>query len=149
MRKIKLNPTKVQKLTLNKYANGARYTYNACVAAVNDKTYTNNKFALRNAFVTTKDNPFFAGKEWLSGTPKVIRQQAVFEAVKNFKSAFSNKRNGNIERFKMRFKSLKDQRQQGYVIGIEKSVSFKDDDLLPGKRTGVLKILSNTIGYEL
>lgn len=146
MRKIKLNPTKAQKLTLNKYAGAVRFTYNACVAAINDKTHKNNKFELRNAFVTTKDNPFFVGKEWLSETPKVIRQQAVFEAVKNFKSAFTNLRNKNIEKFKVRFKSLKDQRQNGYVLGIEKFVNFKDDDLLPGKRTGTLKLLSQSIG---
>ena len=145
MRKIKLNPSKAQKLTLNKYADGARYTYNACVAAVNDKTHKSNKFILRNAFVTAKNNAFFEGKQWVLDTPKAIRQQAVFEAVKNFKSAFSNKRNGNIDRFKMSFKTLKKQRQQGYVLGIEKAVKFEDDDVST-KCSGKLTILSKSIG---
>jgi len=122
---------------LNKYAGAARFTYNACVNAVNDKTHKCNKFILRNAFVSAKGNGFFDGKKWLTETPKVIRQQAVFEAVKNFKSAFTNLKNKNIDKFGIRFKSLKHQRQNGYVIGVEKSVKFKDD---------VLTILPETIG---
>jgi transposase len=137
MRKIKINPTKAQKLMLNKFAGPARFTYNACVAAVNDKTHKNNKFVLRNAFVTAKNNDFFENKQWLLSTPKVIRQQAVFEAVKNFKSAFSNLRNKNIDKFKVRFKTLRHQRENGYVLGIEKAVKFKD---------GILTILPETIG---
>jgi transposase len=129
---------------LNKYANGARYTYNACVN-VNDGTHKANKFILRNAFVTAKNNAFFEDKQWVLDTPKAIRQQAVFEAVKNFKSAFTNKRNSNIDRFKMSFKTLKKQRQQGYVLGIEKAVKFEDDDI-PTKRSGKLTILSKSIG---
>ena len=145
MRKIKLNPTKEQKLLLNKYADAARFTYNACVSSVNDKIHTANKFALRNAFVTAKNNPFFEHKQWVLDTPKVIRQQAVFEVVKNFKSAFTNKRNGNISKFKMTFKTLKRQRMSGYVLGIEKAVKFEDDDI-PTKRSGKLTLLSKSIG---
>jgi len=137
MRKIKINPTKAQKLMLNKFAGSARFTYNACVAAVNDKTHKNNKFVLRNAFVTAKNNNFFENKQWLLTTPKSIRQQAVFEAVKNFKSAFSNLRNKNIDKFKVHFKTLRHQRKNGYVLGIEKAVKFKD---------GILTILPETIG---
>ena len=145
MRKIKLNPTKTQKLMLNKYADSARFTYNACVSSVNDKIHTANKFVLRNAFVTAKNNPFFEDKKWILDTPKVIRQQAVFEVAKNFKSAFTNKRNGNIDRFKMTFKTLKHQRASGYVLGIERAVKFEDDDV-PSKRSGKLTILSKSIG---
>jgi transposase len=130
---------------LNKYANAARFTYNSCVSSVNDKIHTANKFILRNAFVTAKNNPFFENKKWILDTPKVIRQQAVFEVAKNFKSAFTNKRNGNIEKFKMTFKTLRHQRATGYVLGIERAVKFEDDDV-PSKRSGKLTILSKTIG---
>jgi len=128
MRKIKINPTKAQKLMLNKFSGAARFTYNACVKSVNDKTHKNNKFILRNAFVTTKDNDFFENKQWLTATPKVVRQQAAFEAVKNFKSAFSNLRNKNIDKFKVRFKSLRHQRENGYVLGIEKALWLRAVD---------------------
>lgn len=143
MRKIKLHPSKIQKLKLNTFADASRFTYNSCVSAVNEG-HSTNKMMLRNKFVTAKNNDFFVGKEWLLETPKVIRQQTVFEVAKNFKSAFSNKRNGNIKKFKMSFRSLKSQRKHGYVLGIEKAVRFEDDGI--SKRSGKLTILDRTIG---
>lgn len=126
-RKIKLNPTREQKMLLNSFADAARYTYNETVARVNGGEKA-NRINLRNQLVTEKDNAFFEDKKWLLSTPKVIRQQAVFEAVKNFKSAFSNKKAGNIERFKMTFKSKK--KSNGtYVLGVEKQLRVKDGKL--------------------
>lgn len=127
VRKIKLNPTREQKAKLNSFADAARYTYNETVARVNggDKV---NRINLRNQLVTEKDNAFFDDKRWLLDTPKVIRQQAVFEAAKNFKSAFANKKAGNIHKFKMGFKSKK--KSNGtYVLGIEKQLRVKDNKL--------------------
>jgi hypothetical protein len=72
--------------------------------------------------VTAKGNVFFENKQWLTETPKSIRQQAVFEAVKNFKSAFSNLRNKNIDKFKVRFKTLRRQRENGMMEQILSSV---------------------------
>ena len=131
LRNVKLNPTKEQKLLLRKYEAAARYTYNATVGAVNggDKL---NKMSLRNKFVTTKENPWMMDKEWLTETPKAIRQQAVFEVVKNFKAAFTNKTNGNIEKFKMTYKKKgRHNAQRPWTLGIEKAVKVdKDDDLV-------------------
>jgi len=92
---------------------------------------------LRNAYVTAKDNAFFDDKPWLLETPKVVRQQAAFEAAKNFKAAMTNKRNGNIDRFHLGFKSKRAARTKGYVLGLEKQLTFKD---------GELTILKETIG---
>ena len=119
---------------LNGFADAARFTYNQCVAAVNAGAAA-NKMTLRNTYVTAKNNPFFDDKPWLLGTPKVIRQQAAFEAAKNFKAAWSNKRNGNIKDFRMGFKSKRD---RGYVLGIEKQLSFGEDN--------TLTILPETVG---
>lgn len=128
MRKIKLNPTRQQKLLMNKFADAARFSYNEAVARVNRGEQRLNRLQLRNAIVTEKANPFLEDKRWLLDTPKVIRQQAVFEAVKNFKAAFSNKKAGNIDKFQMGFKSKK--KSQGtYVLGIEKAVSIKGNTL--------------------
>lgn len=130
LRNVKLNPTKEQKLLLRKYEAAARYTYNATVAAVNggDKL---NKMSLRNKFVTSKDNPWISDKEWLTETPKAIRQQAVFEVVKNFKAAFTNKTNGNIDKFKMTYKKKgRHNAQRPWTIGIEKAVKKKDNNLV-------------------
>jgi putative transposase len=116
---------------LRKYEAAARYTYNATVGAVNggDKL---NKMSLRNKFVTTRGNPWIADKEWLTETPKAIRQQAVFEVVKNFKAAFTNKANGNIDKFKMTFRRKgRHNAQRPWTLGIEKAVKVdKDDDLV-------------------
>lgn len=71
--------------------------------------------------MTAKNNAFFEDKQWLLDTPKVIRQQAAFEAAKNFKSAFSAKRNGTVDHFQVQFKS---KRTKGYVLGIEKQLTF-------------------------
>lgn len=134
-----MNPTRAQRLQLNKFADAARFTYNQCVASVNEKGSA-NKQHLRNAYVTAKNNPFFDGKRWLLETPKVIRQQTAFEAAKNFKAAWSNKRNGNISHFRMGFKSKRD---RSYVLGVEKQLSFVKEDT---SNSYVLTILPETIG---
>lgn len=131
LKNVKLNPTKEQKLLLRKYEAAARYTYNATVAAVNEGGEKINKMSLRNKFVTAKENAWMVDKEWLTETPKAIRQQAVFEVVKNFKAAFTNKTNGNIEKFKMTYKKKgRHNAQRPWTIGIEKAVKKKDDDLV-------------------
>jgi transposase len=126
---VKLNPTKEQKALLRKFEGAARYTYNATVAAVNSKEYKINKMTLRNTFVTAKDNTWVQERPWLTETPKVIRQQAVFEATKNFKAAFTNMKNGNIEKFKMQFKRKRHGSQRPWTIGLEKAIKAKDNDL--------------------
>jgi transposase len=141
-RKVKLNPTKEQKLKLRAFADGARYTYNTAVASVNTKTHTANKISLQNAFVSSKSrdgvyNTFFSKRRWLLATPQPIRQQAVFEAAKNFKVAFTNLKNNNIDHFKMNFKTKKHQQQNGFSIGIAKHLNHKD---------GVLTILPRALG---
>jgi len=142
-RKVKLNPTKEQKLKLNSYADGARYTYNAVVDAINKKEHSANKIQLQNVFLSLKRrdgtyNPFFNKRRWLLRTPQPIRQQAVFEAVMNFKAAFTNLKNKNIDHFKMTFKTKKHQQQHGYSLGVEKRLHYKND---------VLTIMPRAIGH--
>lgn len=131
MRRVKLNPTKEQRFALKKFADGARFTYNQTVERIENGAAV-NKLQLRNEVVTKKDNPFFDDKEWLLQTPKAIRQQAVFEACKSYKTCFSNLRAKNIKRFKMSFKSKK---TKTWTIGIERAVKkgepTKSVDILP------------------
>jgi IS605 OrfB family transposase len=44
-----------------------------------------SEYKLRDMFVTTKDNQFIQENRWLVCAPKAVRQQASFEAHKNFK----------------------------------------------------------------
>jgi len=141
-RKVKLNPTKEQKLLLRKFADGARYSYNVAISAINNKTHNANKIELQNALVSLKSrngeyNSFFQKRRWLLATPKVIRHQAVFEAAKNFKTAFTNLKNKNITHFKITFKTKKHQQQNGFSLGIGKYLKHKD---------GVLTVLPRTLG---
>lgn len=142
MRRVKLNPTANQKKLLSKYADGARFTYNETVAKVNAGAKV-NKMTLRNELVTKKDNAFFDGKQWLLNTPKVIRQQAVFEACKNYKACFSNLRAKNISHFKMQFKS---RRLKTWTIGIERAVKRGADVKVKEKTQGRVEIFPATLG---
>jgi transposase len=136
-----MNPTREQKEKLNRYADATRFTYNACVAAVNKHGFTANKMRLRNAFVTTTSypkpegwkeatpeerkqmrgdtrqvavkNPFIQENKWLAKTPKLVRQQAAFQAAAAFKTAFANLRNKNIKRFRVGFRTKRHQTQEG------------------------------------
>jgi IS605 OrfB family transposase len=95
--------------------------------------------SLRNKFVTTKENQWIADRPWLTETPKAVRQQAVFEVVKNFKAAFTNKANGTIDAFKMTFKKKgRHNAQRPWTLGIEKAVKTNDK--------GDLVIFPETIG---
>ena len=142
MRRVKLNPTPNQKALLTKFANGARFTYNAAVEKVNGGAKV-NKMSLRNEVVTKKDNAFFDDKAWLLETPKAIRQQAVFEACKNFKSCFSNLKAKNITHFKMQFKS---RRAKTWTLGIERAVKRGPDVKVREKAQGRVNIFPDTLG---
>ena len=142
MRRVKLNPTASQKALLSKFANGARFTYNATVAKVNGGAKV-NKMSLRNEVVTKKDNAFFDDKAWLLETPKAIRQQAVFEACKNYKACFSNLKAKNISHFSMQFKS---RRIKTWTIGIERAVKRGADVQVREKAQGRVNIFPETLG---
>jgi len=112
------------------------------VSSVNTKKHTTNKIGLQYVFVSNKShtgeyNTFFQKRRWLLATPQPIRQQAVFEAVQNFKAAFTNLKRKNIDHFKMTFKTKKHQQQNGFSLGIAKHLKHKD---------GVLTILPRALG---
>lgn len=120
-----MNPTKEQKSALRKFADGARFTYNQTVERIEDGAKV-NKMELRNSLVTKKDNHFFDDKAWLLETPKAIRQQAVFEACKSYKTCFSNLKAKNIKKFKMKFKSKK---SKTWTIGIERAIEKGESEI--------------------
>lgn len=128
MRKVKLNPTKEQKEKLRMFASHARYTYNAAVSSVNEKQNKLNKLGLRNVFVTAKNNKWIEERTWLLQTPKVIRQQAVFEAAKNFKACFTSKSNGHIDSFKVGHKTKRNEAMRGWTLGVERQLQAKSVD---------------------
>jgi putative transposase len=122
--KVRLLPNKAQKKLLDAWRHGARYSYNKAVFLMNE-TSQFNKHYLRD-LITPQE---VCGHEpWLLDTPKDIRAGSVFEAAKNAKSAFSNLRNGNIQRFELKFKSRKQEDAKGWTIEVPKTAIKRRSD---------------------
>jgi len=114
--KVRIYPKAHQKKLLQKWAHHNRYTYNMAVEKIQkDNIY--NKRILRNELVTAENIP--EEKQWLLETPKVIRQQAVFSASSNFKTALTNHRNGLIKHFNFIKK-----KENLWSMGLEKQISI-------------------------
>lgn len=130
-KKIKINPNSLQKKFLKTWSNHHRYTYNQAFSIINtqpsidlepinindiiDTTNIKQKdiqkasrniyysdFELRNLLVPEEQCKHIP---WILETPKAIRESAVFELKKNYKSAITNYQNGNIKSFELKFKS--------------------------------------------
>ena len=131
MRKIKLKLTSIQKKTFKMWSNHYRYTYNKAIDLINsssssrepsfrnfyDCKYENcnvyySDFELRNLIVPRSA---CSRIPWILETPKGIREEAVFEANRNLKSALSNLKNGHIKFFDLGFKK---KRSNKWSIGI-------------------------------
>ena len=93
-----------QKNVFKRWIGTARYVYNKALEATK-KGAKMNFYDLRNKFVTAKNNSEVT--EWESETPKDVRSEAVNDVVKAFKTAISNLKNGNINHFKLNFRSKK------------------------------------------
>ena len=65
-----------------------------------------NFYQLRNKYVTIKNNDTI--NDWEKETPKDIRAGAIRDMVKGYNSAISNFKNGNINKFSLRYKKKKD-----------------------------------------
>jgi len=138
-RKLKLNPSREQKLKLNQWAGCVRFLYNTTISCLtNPKNKSlRNKYKLRNRFATItnlkskKQNSFYNNKPWLKECLSSIRKYAIYDAKSNLKSCFSNLSNGNIEQFIPPFKSKKSEILNGYGYSIEKQdISKKGNKLL-------------------
>jgi len=128
-RKYRFYPTNEQRRLLRKWIHGHRFTYNQFLEYtknhdVKEVKWT-NFYKMRELFVTHKVgsknketiiNPFFHDKEWLLETPKSVRADAIKTLVSAYKTCFSNKRNGNINRWDMRFRSRK---QKTYTFSLD------------------------------
>ena len=134
--KLRLFPTKQQKMILEKWAGCSRFTYNNTLACLNNRKDKCRRWMnLRNRFVTAKSrkkkvNTFFNNKKWLLDCPKSIRLSAVKEATKNRKTCFTNLSRGNIGKFWIQYKSKKKEKLSGWSIGVEKNNVFKTADKL-------------------
>ncbi len=104
-RKIKISPTTEQQNILNKWINTSRYTYNEAIHKIEKEKQKINFYKLRNNIVPKKK--IIKTKDWILETPKDIRANSIREVVSMYKTAFTNKKQGNIAKFKMKFRSKK------------------------------------------
>jgi len=115
--------TSIQIKTLQKWNYDSRYSYNKAISILNEEIY--DKLTLRNIIVP---KACCLRIEWILQTPKSVREFAVFEARKNYKSAFTNLRNNHIKYFKMTYKSKK-RDLLSWTIGIPKTAITNYRDL--------------------
>ncbi len=118
---------------LTKWSNDYRYTYNKSVWVAKE-TEEYNSYTLRNIIVPKEVN---CRIPWILETPKEIRASAVFDAVSNIKSCFSNLKNKNINHFTMPFKS---KRNVCWTIGVPKSAI----DLINPRTLSIYSRISNS-----
>jgi len=117
--KIKLYLSTDQRKKMIDWFNTSKYVYNQALNGVENLQEPVNKISLRNKYVTKSE----AIEDWELETPKVIRQQAVFDMCKAYKTCFSQLKSGQINKFKVKFKSKKDKTGS---IGIEQQAQVKD-----------------------
>jgi putative transposase len=156
--KLKLNPTKEQKVKL---AGCVRFLYNKTIALkLNKKNKTlHNEFRIRDRFVTYKKgktkkiNSFYFNKPWLKECPKAIKQGAIADALSNLNSCFTNLKNKNIKKFTAPFRTKKSELLKGWCFSLEKGnvKRYKDSlSIYPSKKgLGIIKYHSKKQLHKL
>jgi hypothetical protein len=122
IRRVLVFPTREQETMLNQWFGACRYTYNECVALLNKvgRIPTGKDWTqwLCNRFTINENNQ---GKnKWLTKTPKHVRDGAVKDFVAALKAAHTNKKKGNIQKFRMGFRKKSDSEQS---ISIQRKIS--------------------------
>jgi putative transposase len=103
--KVRLYPTPEQRKIFKEWMRTTRWLWNKVLGRVEQENLKKDFFGLRTKFVTSKNNPEV--EEWQTKTPVKVRDGAIKDLVTSYKSSFSNLRNGNINQFKIGFKSKK------------------------------------------
>jgi len=119
-RKIRLYPTEEHRKVFNEWFGTTRWSYNQMVDGLRK-----NRFQPKagRVFETTLRRLYQGQKvfkntdlSWVLRTPQEIRDTAVQDFTRGMKAAFTNKREGNIDKFAMRFRSKRKLRQESLQI---------------------------------
>ena len=105
-RKIRIYPTPPQRKLLKQWMGTRRYVYNKVLSAIKNDKENINFMDLRNKHVTARNNETL--KAWEREVPKDIRAGAIRDLVKNYMTAFSLLKKGNITHFQMSYCKKKD-----------------------------------------
>lgn len=120
---IRCFPSKEQKKILIKWTHTYRSVYNKTLELIEKYNEPKNFYSIRNKIVPKKN--IDKDKQWLLETPKDIRANSIKEAIKNYKSCFSNLKNKNIKFFKMKYKQKKEKKR---VFTIPKTAIKQKDE---------------------
>ncbi|CAJ0842442.1 10088_t:CDS:1 [Entrophospora sp. SA101] len=108
--KIRPYPNSKEKNKLLKWIDTARWMYIQCLAAINSEIKNKNKKYLRENYINNKSEKFKdISLKWVLDTPHDIRDAAMMDLLKNYKSNVALKR----KNFKLKFRSKKDKSQWG------------------------------------
>ncbi|KAK9359243.1 hypothetical protein V1504DRAFT_485779, partial [Lipomyces starkeyi] len=114
VRRFRVYPSKKQKETLRKWFGTARWTYNQCLDAVEEKESVRTKKDLRAAF-PNKEAINKMGKPWDLETPYDIRDAAMDDFLKAYDSAHARYKKDN-KVFKIKHRSRTKSRRESIVI---------------------------------
>ncbi len=127
--KIKLNPTQAQKIILEDWSSTTRFVYNKCLAKIKKDPTLNSSTGykkLNKECITELDNNIIKfGTEhtfdkfmydWELQTPKDIRNGALRDIKKAYKTAWSNLEAGNINHFGLDFRRKKRGNEQSLEV---------------------------------
>ncbi len=134
-RKIRIYPNEVQRRVFNKCNGASRYFYNKSIALLNKEGLSGNlHIASLRPKIMKSDKYFEENKDdsekWQVDVPYDTRQEAIADAITAFKSALSNKKNGNITSFKVGFKSKKKASKETFRVN-KKALNIKNMSLMP------------------
>ena len=97
--KIRLYPNSEEKQKLLKWIGTARWTYNQSLAAINSDIKNKNKKYLRANYITNRSEKFKDPNfKWVLDTPYYIRDAAMLDLLKNYKSNVAAKKE-NVANF--------------------------------------------------
>ena len=113
-RKIRLYPSKEEKATLERWIGTARWTYNECLNAVENEGVPRKKKALR-ARALNEEAIVRMDKPWLRETPYDVRDEAMNDLLKAYKSGFARRAN-DAKNFKLHPRSRKHAFQESIVV---------------------------------
>ena len=131
--KIPIFPDRKSKKYLRKCIGVSRWFYNKTIEFVNkEKKPFNNLIQARKKVMPVKDKLLPNDERWKTEIYYDTRQLAVKEAVGSSKAAFTNQKNGNIQKFRLGYKSRKSHKQIFHVS--EKQIKFQQNTLTMFKR---------------
>lgn len=106
-KKIRIYPTSKQRQVLAQWFGASRWTCNQCVHGIEQERLAKNKKELRDYCIN--DSPHLRQKTpWILEAPYDIRNEAMCDVLKAYKTSFALLKDKHITKFKMKPRTLKD-----------------------------------------